>query len=165
MTSSGRLAVLSVVVAIGALAAYVLLLRVAVVRNHPEGYVVAFALAMALAALAVGRAHTRRWPAWLALGLSSLLLVGGAWFNFVVARVPDAPTVLRVGERRPGRAGRSAPGDGRAGSRRSRALVLGQPELPGSARPGRRPSRRPRALVLTAGDRRRGCPRTAQKAA
>src|SRR5947208_11416769 len=79
MTSSGRLAVLSVVVAIGALAAYVLLLRVAVVRNHPEGYVVAFALAMALAALAVGRARARRWPAWLALGLSSLLLVGGAW--------------------------------------------------------------------------------------
>ncbi|PYO17228.1 MAG: hypothetical protein DMD88_21125 [Candidatus Rokuibacteriota bacterium] len=69
MTSSGRLAVLSVVVAIGALAAYVLLLRVAVVRNHPEGYVVAFALAMALAALAVGRARARRWPAWLALGL------------------------------------------------------------------------------------------------
>src|SRR5439155_403965 len=97
MTSSGRLAVLSVVVAIGALAAYVLLLRVAVVRNHPEGYVVAFALAMALAALAVGRARARRWPAWLALGLSSLLLVGGAWFNFVVARVPDAPTVVRVG--------------------------------------------------------------------
>src|SRR6266571_3150856 len=90
MTSSGRLAVLSVVVAIGALAAYVLLLRVAVVRNHPEGYVVAFALAMALATLAVGRARARQWPAWLALGLSSLLLVGGAWFNFVVARVPDA---------------------------------------------------------------------------
>src|SRR2546422_803496 len=67
--------------------------------------------------------------------------------------------------RRAGRAGRSAPGDGRAGSRRSRALVLGQPELPGPTRPGRRPPRRPRALVLTAGDRRRGCPRTAQKAA
>ena len=44
MTASGRLAALSVVVAIGAVAAYVLLLRVAVVRNHPEGYVVAFAL-------------------------------------------------------------------------------------------------------------------------
>src|SRR5213080_4897320 len=101
MTSSGRLAVLSVVVAIGALAAYVLLLRVAVVRNHPEGYVVAFALAMALAALAVGRARTRRWPAWLAFGLTSLLLVGGAWFNFVLARIPDTPTTLRVGERPP----------------------------------------------------------------
>ena len=101
MRTSGRLAVLSVVVAIGAIAAYVLLLRVAVVRNHPEGYVVAFALATALASLAVARPQARRWPAWLALGLSTLLLVAGAWFNFVVARVPDTPTVLRVGERPP----------------------------------------------------------------
>ena len=92
---------LSVVVAVGALATYVLFLRVAVVRNHPEGYVVAFALATALAALAAARARARRWPAWLGLGLASLLLVGGAWFNFVIARVPDAPTVLRVGERPP----------------------------------------------------------------
>ena len=43
----------------------------------------------------------RLWPAWLALGLSSLLLVGGAWFNFVAARVPDAPTALRVGKQPP----------------------------------------------------------------
>src|SRR5213594_3437428 len=43
----------------------------------------------------------RRWRAWLALGLTSLLLAGGAWFNFVAARVPDTPTVLRVGERPP----------------------------------------------------------------
>jgi hypothetical protein len=96
--SSGKLAVLSILVAIAAIAAYVLLIRVPLVRNHPEGYVIAFALATALAALAVVRAQTRRWPAWLALGLSSLLLVGGAWFNFVAARVPDAPTALRVGE-------------------------------------------------------------------
>jgi hypothetical protein len=81
--TSGRLAALSVVVAIGAVAAYVLQLRVAVVRNHPEGYVVAFALATALAALAVVRARGRRWPAWLALGFSSLLLATGAGFNFV----------------------------------------------------------------------------------
>jgi len=101
MTTSGRLAALSVVVAIGAVAAYVLLLRVAVVRNHPEGYVVAFALATALAAVAVVRARARRWPAWLALGFSSLVLVAGAWFNFVAARVPDTPTALRVGERPP----------------------------------------------------------------
>ena len=98
---SGFLAALSVVVAVGAVAAYALLLRVAVVRNHPEAYVVAFALATALAALAVVRARGRRWPAWLALGLSSLLLVAGAWFNFVAARVPVTPTALRVGERPP----------------------------------------------------------------
>ncbi|OLB53705.1 MAG: hypothetical protein AUH99_01560 [Candidatus Rokubacteria bacterium 13_2_20CM_2_70_11] len=29
------------------------------------------------------------------------LLVGGAWFNFVLARIPDTPTTLRVGERPP----------------------------------------------------------------
>jgi hypothetical protein len=101
LMSSTRLAALSLVVAIGAVAAYVLLFPVAVVRNHPEGYVVAFTLATALAALAVVRARARRWPSWLALGLSSLLLVAGAWFNFVGARVPDTPTALRVGERPP----------------------------------------------------------------
>ena len=98
MSGSTRLAVLSVLVALGAVATYVLLLGVAVVRNHPEGYVIAFALATGLAVLAVVRARTRRWPAWAALGVTSLLLVAGAWFNFVVARVPDAPTALRVGE-------------------------------------------------------------------
>jgi AhpC/TSA family protein len=99
--TSARLAVLSVAVAIGAIAAYVLLLRVVIVRNHPEGYVVAFTLATALAALAVARAGGRRWPAWLALTLSGGLLVAGAWFNFVAARVPDTPTPLRLGERPP----------------------------------------------------------------
>ncbi len=101
VTSSDRLAALSVVVAVAPVVAYALLLRVAVVRNHPEGYVVGFALATALAALAVVRARTRRWPAWTALALASLLLAGGAWFDFVGARVPDAPTALRVGEPAP----------------------------------------------------------------
>jgi cytochrome oxidase Cu insertion factor (SCO1/SenC/PrrC family) len=99
--SSGKLAVLSILVAIAAIAAYVLLIRIPLVRNHPEGYVIAFALATVLAALAVARARTRRWPAWLALGFCSLLLVGGAAYNFVIARVPDTPTALRVGERPP----------------------------------------------------------------
>jgi cytochrome oxidase Cu insertion factor (SCO1/SenC/PrrC family) len=99
--TSGRLALLSIAVALGALAAYALLLRIALVRNHPEAYVAAFAVATALAVLAVARARARRWPAWLALGLSTLLLGAGAWFNFVGARVPDAPTALRVGERPP----------------------------------------------------------------
>jgi cytochrome oxidase Cu insertion factor (SCO1/SenC/PrrC family) len=101
MTTSTRLAVLSVLVAIGAVAAYVLLLGVATVRNHPEGYVIAFALATALAVLAVVRARTRRWPAWVALAFTSLLLIAGAWFNFVGARVPDAPVAFKVGERPP----------------------------------------------------------------
>jgi len=90
-----------VAVAIGAVAAYLLLFRVAIIRNHPEGYVIAFALATALAALAVARAQRRRWPAWLALGFTGLLLVAGAWFNFVAARVPATPTALHLGERAP----------------------------------------------------------------
>ena len=98
--TAGRLAALSGLVAIGGIAAYVLLFRVALVRNHPEGYVVAFAVATALAALALRR--SRRWPSWLALAVSALLLGAGAWFNFVVARVPGTPTALRVGERPPG---------------------------------------------------------------
>jgi hypothetical protein len=59
-----RLSALSVVVAVGAVVAYSALLRVPVVRNHPEGYVVAFALATVLGALALRR--SRRWYAWLA---------------------------------------------------------------------------------------------------
>jgi cytochrome oxidase Cu insertion factor (SCO1/SenC/PrrC family) len=97
--TSGRLAALSVAIALGAIATYVLLFRVAVVRNHPEGYVIAFAVATALAALALSR--SRRWPAWLALGLSTVLLAGGVWFNFFVARIPAAPPILRVGEQPP----------------------------------------------------------------
>jgi hypothetical protein len=99
--TSGWLAILSVVLAFAAPVAYVLLLRVPLVRNHPEGYVVVFAVAVALAALAVARARTRRWPAWTALALTTLLLIGGAWFNFFGARVPGTPTALRVGERPP----------------------------------------------------------------
>jgi hypothetical protein len=94
-----RLGALSVVVAVGAVVAYSALLRVPVVRNHPEGYVVAFALATVLGALALRR--SRRWYAWLALGLSVFLLAAGAWTNFVVARIPAMPTALRVGEPAP----------------------------------------------------------------
>ncbi len=99
--TSGLLAALGAVVAVGAAVAYALLLHVAVVRNHPEGYVIAFAVATALAALAVVRARDRRWPAWLALGFTSFLLIVGAWFDFIGARVPTTPTALRLGERPP----------------------------------------------------------------
>ena len=99
--TSRTLIALSLLLPVGAVTTYALLLRVAIVRNHPEGYVIAFALAAAVAALALIRARGRRWPAWLALGFTSLLLVAGTWFNFVAARVPDTPTALRVGERPP----------------------------------------------------------------
>lgn len=101
MTASTWLAVLSVLIAIGGIVAYSQLIGVAMVRNHPEGYVIAAALATALAALAVARARGRRWPAWVALGVCALLLAGTAFFNFVGARVPEGPTALRVGERPP----------------------------------------------------------------
>ena len=97
--TSARLVALSVLVAIGSIGAYVLLFRITAVRNHPEGYVAGFALATVLAALALAR--SRRWPAWAALGLSAVLLAGGAWFNFVLARVHATPSVLRVGEPAP----------------------------------------------------------------
>ena len=101
MSASTILALLSLVLALGSIAAYPFLLRVPLVRNHPEAYVAACAVATILAAVAVSRARGRRWPAWLALGLTALLLAGTAWFNFVGARVPDTPTALRVGERPP----------------------------------------------------------------
>ena len=101
VSSTTRLAITSPIVALGAIAGYILLFRVAIVRNHPEAYVVAFAVAAGLAVLAVMCARGRRWPAWVALVFSGLLLIGGAWFNFVAARVPDTPTALRVGEHAP----------------------------------------------------------------
>jgi hypothetical protein len=97
--TAGRLALLSVVVALGAVAAYSLLFRVALVRNHPEGYVVAFAVAVVLAGLALRR--SRRWYVWPALALSVGLLALGSWNTFVMARIPATPTALRVGDRPP----------------------------------------------------------------
>ena len=96
---SGWLVALSLVISAAAIAVYSQLLRVAAVRNNPGGYVAAFAIAATLAGLAV--ALGRRWYAWTALALSLVLLLGGATFNFVLARVPAAQTTLRVGERPP----------------------------------------------------------------
>src|SRR5436309_1628923 len=70
----GWLTALSMVLCGTAIAVYALLLRVPAIRNHPEGYVAVFAL---------------------------VLFAGGAAFNFVLARIPDAQTNLRLGERPP----------------------------------------------------------------
>jgi len=99
--TSRWLAVLSLVLAIGAPVGYMLALRVPLVRNHPEGYVVALVVATVLAALAVRRASRRRAVAWAVLGLTTVLLIAGAWFNFVGAHVPTTATALHVGERPP----------------------------------------------------------------
>jgi cytochrome oxidase Cu insertion factor (SCO1/SenC/PrrC family) len=96
---SGWLTALSIVLCGTAIAVYTLLLRVPAVRNQPEGYVAVFAIAATIAGLAV--ALGRRWYAWTALALTLVLLLGGAAFNFVLARIPAAQTNLRVGERPP----------------------------------------------------------------
>ena len=92
-------ALLSILVSLGAIAGYVAFLRMPVVRNHPELYLVAFALATLIAAAASWRAA--RWPNVVALALSAVLLVLGGYFNFVLARVPATATALKIGEPAP----------------------------------------------------------------
>jgi hypothetical protein len=97
--TAGRLAALSLLICGLTIAAYSMLLGVAAVRNHPEGYVAAFAIAATVAGLGV--ALRRRWYGWIALAVSVLLLTLGSYVNFVMARIPDEPTALRLGERAP----------------------------------------------------------------
>jgi cytochrome oxidase Cu insertion factor (SCO1/SenC/PrrC family) len=92
-------ALLSVLLSLGAIVGYVAFLRMPVVRNHPELYLVAFALAALIAAAASWRAA--RWPNIVALALSAVLLVLGGYFNFVLARVPATATALKIGEPAP----------------------------------------------------------------
>ena len=101
MKASGRLALFSVVVALGAVVAYVLLLRVAVIRSRPK-LVRRVRAGDGAGGAAGSRPRAVEAVARLAgAGALSLLLLAGAWFNFVIARVPDAPTALRVGEQPP----------------------------------------------------------------
>ena len=93
------LALLSLVIAIGAIGGYFSLLRVPFIRNHPVLYVAAFALAAVIAAVATVRAP--RWPNLTALALAVALLALGGYFNFVMARIPLGPQVLRVGQPAP----------------------------------------------------------------
>jgi hypothetical protein len=92
-------ALLSVALSIGAIVGYFSLLRVPFIRNHPALYVAAFALATAIAAVATARAP--RWPNLIALALSVALLGLGGYFNFVMARIPLGPPILRVGQPAP----------------------------------------------------------------
>ena len=96
---SGWLVALSLSTSVAAIAVYTQLLRVPAVRNHPEGYVAAFAIATTIAALATALGH--RWYGWATLAVSLLLLLGSATFNFVLARIPEPRTTLRVGEQAP----------------------------------------------------------------
>ena len=96
MTASPWLAVLSVLICGLTIGTYSMLLGVPAVRNHPEGYVAAFAIAATVAGL--GLALRRRWYGWVTLVVAMLLLSFGSYVNFVVARIPDEPTALRLGE-------------------------------------------------------------------
>jgi cytochrome oxidase Cu insertion factor (SCO1/SenC/PrrC family) len=94
MTGRG-LALLSLLLSVGAVAGYFSLLRVVAIRNHPALYLAAFALATAIAAGAT-------WRAWRPMNLAALavsvaLLALGSWFNFVYAKLPPPTTTLRVG--------------------------------------------------------------------
>lgn len=88
-------ALMSVLLSLGAIGVYVAFLRVPAIRNHPELYLAAFAVAAVIAAAATWRAA--RWPNLVALALSVVLLVLGGYFNFVLAKIPPGPAVLRVG--------------------------------------------------------------------
>ena len=92
-------ALASVLLCVGAIAGYYALLRVPAIRNHPALYLVVFALAAVIAGVATWRAA--RWPNFVALGLSVVLLILGGYFNFVLARVPSGPVALRIGEPAP----------------------------------------------------------------
>ena len=92
-------ALLSALICLGAIGGYVALLKIPTVRNHPEAYLIAFAFATVIAAVATWRAA--HWPNVAALALSAVLLVLGGYFNFVLARVPDTPAAVRVGEPAP----------------------------------------------------------------
>ena len=97
--TAGRLAVLSLLICGVTIATYAMLLGVPAIRNHPEGYVAAFAIAATAAGL--GLALRRRWYGWVALAVSMLLLTLGSYVNFVVASIPHEPTALRLGEPAP----------------------------------------------------------------
>jgi hypothetical protein len=97
--TAGRAAALSALICVVTVATYSLLIGVPAVRNHPEGYVSAFAIAATVAGL--GLALGRRWYGWVTLVAALGLFTMGSYVNFVLARIPAAPTALALGEPAP----------------------------------------------------------------
>jgi AhpC/TSA family protein len=97
--TAGRAAALGALICVATVATYSLLLGVPAVRNHPEGYVSAFAIAATVAGL--GIALGRRWYGWVTLVVALGLFTLGSYVNFVMARIPAAPTALTLGEPAP----------------------------------------------------------------
>jgi hypothetical protein len=99
LLTPSRLAIAGVGVAAATIAAYILLLDYATIRNRPWLYVGGLAAATAITALAVTRRRSA--GTFAALGLCALLLAAGTFFNFVAARLPAPAPVLRIGEPAP----------------------------------------------------------------
>jgi cytochrome oxidase Cu insertion factor (SCO1/SenC/PrrC family) len=96
---SRTLAVVALALAVGTVVAFGVLLQVLLIAIPPAWYLVALALAVVLAAVAV--AQSRRWLTMSALVVSVLLLALGGVFNFVLMRVPAAPSAFVVGQPAP----------------------------------------------------------------
>ena len=92
------LALLALLLSIGTVAGYMVLLN-ALVPVHPAVYLVALGLAVLIAGVAVWRA--RGGVTITALVVSVLLFGLAGYFNFVIARVPHAPSALAVGRAAP----------------------------------------------------------------
>lgn len=92
-------ALLALAVSLGTVAAFVVLLQM-LIPVGPAWYLGALALAVVLAAVAV--AQSRRWLPVSTLVVSVLLLGLGGAFNFVLMRVPTAPSAFVVGQPAPG---------------------------------------------------------------
>jgi hypothetical protein len=91
--TAGRAAALSALICVVTVATYSLLIGVPAVRNHPEGYAATVA--------GLGLALGRRWYGWVTLVAALGLFTMGSYVNFVLARIPAAPTALALGEPAP----------------------------------------------------------------
>jgi hypothetical protein len=92
------LALAAIVLSFGTIVAYGVLLQ-RFIPLRPLWYLGALALAVVVALMAVRR--SRRWLPITALVVSVLGLGFGAYFNFVLARVPGGPIAVSVGQPAP----------------------------------------------------------------
>jgi len=96
---SRTLALAALAVAIGTLAAFVVLLEALLIPLRPAWYLGALAAAVVLAAGAV--AQSRRWLPVTALVVSVVLLALASVFHFVLMRVPATPSAFVLGAAAP----------------------------------------------------------------
>jgi cytochrome oxidase Cu insertion factor (SCO1/SenC/PrrC family) len=92
------LALVAIVVAVGTVVGFMVLIQL-MIPVAPAWYLGGLAVAVVVAAASVARA--RRWLPWTALVVSVLLFGLAAAFNFVLMRVPSAPSAFVVGQPSP----------------------------------------------------------------